>query len=99
MDADQFAYASGGGGAGIGGGFDGADIASHDGGHEASVDFLPADEHDVRRLAHRVGGFNHPDEPASLDHAERVADVNFDFVRHVRTLASQHRRTYAPKHR
>src|SRR5438874_5778536 len=80
VDADELADAAGGGGAGVGRGFHRSDIASDDRGHQAGIDFLPADEHDVGRLHHRVGGFNHPDEPARLDHAERVAYVTFRLV-------------------
>ena len=80
VHADELADAAGGGGAGIGRGLHRADVAAHDRRHEARVDFLPADEHDVGRLAHRVGGFDHADEAARLDHAERVADLAFGLV-------------------
>ena len=89
VHADELADAARGGGAGVGRGLHRADVAAHDRGHEAGVDFLPADEHDVRGLDHRVGGFDHADEPARLDHAERVADVAFVFVSHVDVTLSQ----------
>ena len=82
MNADQFADAPRGRGAGVGGGLHRADVAAHDRGDEPGVDFLPADEHDVRGLDHRVGGFDHADQAARLDHAERVADFAFLFVSH-----------------
>ena len=63
-------------------GLHGPDVAADDGGDEARVHLLPSHEDDVRGLAHRVGGFDHPDEAAGLDHAERVADVAFLFFSH-----------------
>src|SRR5437868_226126 len=67
-------------GAGIRRGFHRPDVASHDRCHQTRIDFLPADKDDVGRLAHRVGGFDHADQAARLDHAERVADFAFGFV-------------------
>ena len=76
MHADQLTYASRGSGAGIGGGFHGTDVTADDRGDQAGIHFLPADEHDVGGLHHRVGRFDHADETAGLDHPERVADVD-----------------------
>src|SRR5260370_1337052 len=55
-------------------------MAADDRGPGPRVDFLPADKHHVRRLAHRIRRFDHTDETARLDHAERVADFTFRFV-------------------
>jgi hypothetical protein len=82
MDANELAHAAGGRGACVGSGFHRPDIAAHNGRHEARVDLLPADEHDIRGFAHRVGRLDHPDEAACFDHAERVADLAFVFVSH-----------------
>src|SRR4030095_15230935 len=48
MNADELADAPGRRRPGIGCGFYGRDIAADDGGDQARVDFLPADEDDVR---------------------------------------------------
>ena len=86
VDADEFADAPGGRGAGVGGGFDGGDVATDDRRHQSGVDFLPADEHHVGGLDHRVGGFDHADQSARFHHAERFADVGF-VARRVRATA------------
>ena len=75
VDADELAHAPRRGGARVGGGFHRGDIAAHDGGDEARIDFLPAHEHDVRRLHHGVGGFDHADESACFHEAERFAEL------------------------
>src|SRR5215207_1288415 len=87
MDADQFADTPGGGRAGVSRGLHRADIAAYDCRDQAGVDFLPANEDDVRGLDHRVGGLDHADQTARLDHAQRVADLAplfffLGFVRH-----------------
>ena len=82
MNADEFADPACGRRAGVGRGFDRSDVASHDGGHEAGIDFLPANEDDVRGLDHRVGRFNHADQPAGLHHSERVANFPLFLVCH-----------------
>ena len=82
MHADELPDAARRGGAGVGCRFHRSDIAAHDRRHEAGVHLLPADEDDVGGLHHRVGGFDHADEPAGFDHAQRVADVTLVFVSH-----------------
>ena len=72
MDGDELADAASRGGAGIGRGLDGADIAAREHGDVARADVLLADEHDVGGLDHGIGGFDGADEAASFDHAERV---------------------------
>ena len=61
-----------------------ADVTSDNRGDQAGVDLLPADEHDVRGLHHRVGGLDHAHESARFDHAERFAAVCLRC--HVRSL-------------
>ena len=75
VDADELAHAPGGGRACVGCRFHRCDIAAHDGGHQAGVDFLPADEHDVGSLHHRVGRFHHADKASRFDEAERFAEL------------------------
>ena len=75
MDADQFSHATRSGCACISGGFDRADVTANDGRDQSGVDLLPADEHNVGSLQHRVGRFDHAHQTAGFDHAEGVADV------------------------
>ena len=65
VHADQLSDAPSGCGSSVGRRLYRADIAADDGGDEPGIDFLPADEHDVGRLQHRVGRFDHPDESAA----------------------------------
>ena len=75
VHADQLADASRRRRAGIGGRLHRSDVAAHDGRHQPGIDLLPADEHDVGGLDHRVGRFDHADQPARLDHAQRIANL------------------------
>lgn len=72
MHADELAHATGRGGSGIGRGLHRAHVSANDGRHQAGVNLLPSDEDDIGGLAHRVGGFDHADEPACLDHPECI---------------------------
>ena len=87
VDADQLADAAGGGRSGIGRGLHRTHVAANERRDQAGIDLLPAHEHDVRGLEHRVGRFDHADQPARLDHAERVADVCL-VLRHGRDLTT-----------
>ena len=69
VDRDQLADAARGGGPGIGGGLDGADVAADHDGDVAGADVFLADQDDVGRLHHRVGGLDRPDEASRLDQA------------------------------
>ena len=60
------------GGAGVGRGLHRRDVAAHDGGHVAGADLLPADQRDLRRLDHGVGGLDHRDQALCFDHPERL---------------------------
>src|SRR5262249_61675890 len=60
------------GGARVGGGLHGGDVAADDGGHVAGADLLPPDEGDLRGFHHRIGGLNHRDQPLGFDHPERL---------------------------
>ena len=51
------------------------DVAAHDGGDEPSADLLVADELDLGRLDHGVGGFDHADETFDFDHSKRVSHL------------------------
>jgi len=92
VNADELADAPGGRGTRIGRCLDRSHIASDDRGHEAGVDLLPADEDDIRRLDHRVGRFDHADQPARLDHSERVAHFTLFFVCHQFTITAERAR-------
>ena len=83
MNADELADATRGGGARVGGGLDRSDVATDDRGDEAGIDFLPANEHDVRGLDHGVGGLDHADQAAGFDHAECVAEFALVLVSHL----------------
>jgi hypothetical protein len=71
MDADQFAFDGFDGlRAGIGGGFDGGDIADDTRGAEGVADLHHrAGEFDVGGFEHRVRAFNEGDESAGFDHS------------------------------
>ena len=59
------------GGPGVGRRLDRSDVAAHEHRDEARADVLLADEHDVGRLHHCVGGFDGADQTLGLDEAER----------------------------
>ena len=59
-------------GAGIGRRLDGRDVAANDRRHVPGADLFPADQRDLRRLHHRVSGFDHRHEPFRFNHAERL---------------------------
>ena len=58
VDADQFAYAAGRGGARIGGGLDRAHVAAHGDADQPGADELLAGQHHVGGLHHGIGGFD-----------------------------------------
>lgn len=72
VDADELTDALGAAGACFGGGFDGGDVAPDDGGDVAAANLLVAYEFDLGGLDHSVGGLDHPDKPASLNHSKSV---------------------------
>lgn len=63
------------GGARIGGSLDRADVPAHHHGDETRADLLAADELDVRRLDHRVGGLDRPHESLGFDQPQRLCAV------------------------
>ena len=79
VNGDQLTDPPGGGCAGIGCRFDGADIAADEHGDVAGTDVLGADERDICRFDHGVGRFHRADEPAGLDHAQGIA-LSFHLV-------------------
>jgi len=87
MDADQLADAARRSRSRIGRRFYRTHVAANEGRNQAGIHLLPAHEHDVRGLEHRVGRFDHADQPPRLDHAQRVTDVCF-VLRHGRDLTT-----------
>jgi hypothetical protein len=67
--ADQFAYPPGRRGTGIGGGFHGRDITTHDSSNKTGADLFIAHELDVRSFDHSVGGIDHRHEALTLYHS------------------------------
>jgi hypothetical protein len=70
MNRDQFANSPGGGGAGVRGSFDRADIAANEDGHVARANVFLADQLNIGGFDHRVSGFDRADKAFRLDHAE-----------------------------
>ena len=62
----------GGLGAGFGRGLHRADVAVDDDGDQAVADLLAADDGDVRRLDHGVGGCERRDKTLGFDHADAL---------------------------
>ena len=71
VNADQFTDAARGGGSGVSRGFDRANIAAHEDGDITAADVFAANQHDVSRFGHGVGGFDRADEAFRLDHSKR----------------------------
>ena len=69
VGGDDFAQAGRGSAAGLDGGLHSADIAAHHDAHQAGSDFLRADEGDVGRFHHGVGGFDSGDQAAGFYHS------------------------------
>lgn len=69
MDADELAHAACSSGSGVGRGFDGGDIATHDGGDKTGADLLITDELNIRGLYHGVRGLDSCNETLGLDHS------------------------------
>ena len=59
---------------------DGRDIAAHHRGDVPATGLLVADELDLGRLDHRVGGFDHADETFDFDHSKRVSHSSFSYL-------------------
>src|SRR5688572_2380287 len=72
VHGDDLADARGGGLAGLGRGPHGCDVAPDDRGDVAAADLLVADQLHLGGLDHGVRGFDHRDEAAGLDEAERI---------------------------
>ena len=71
VHGDQLAHAARGGGAGVGGGLDRGHVAAHQRRDVAGADLLVADERDLGRLHHGVGGLDHGHQAPRLDHPQR----------------------------
>ena len=63
----ELADAARGGGAGVGGGLDGADVAADHDGDVAGADVFLADQDDVGGLDHGIGGLDRADETMRFD--------------------------------
>jgi hypothetical protein len=72
VDRDEFAHAPCGRRARIRCRLHGADVTAGQHRHVAGPDVLLADQDDVGRLDHGVGGLDRADEPAGFNHAECV---------------------------
>ena len=83
MNTNELTHAASGSSAGVGSCFHGADIASNNSRDETGIDFLPANEYDIRGLHHRIGGFDHADQSACLYHPKGFADVSLGHERHL----------------
>ena len=83
MHSDQLTNPPGGSGPRVGGCLHRTDIPTDDGSDQARVDLLPTYEYDVRCFHHRIGGLDHADQAARLDHAQRVANVTGRFISHL----------------
>src|SRR5262249_6293329 len=70
MNRDQFADSPSGGGAGVCGRFDRADIAANEDSHVSRADVFFADQLNIGGFDHRVSGFDRADKAFRLDHAE-----------------------------
>ena len=71
VDRHQLADPPGRRRAGIGGRLHGADVAAHHDRDVAGADVFLADQDDVRRLHHGIGGLDRSDEPFCLDQPQR----------------------------
>ena len=77
LDADHLPHLGGSGSAGIGGGFDGRDIASEKSGDVAAANFFPAGERDVSRFEGRVTGFEQSAEAFAFNQSNCLLSHKF----------------------
>ena len=76
LDAGDFADTGRGGGAGVGRGFDGGDVAGNEDGNDPATRFVPTEKFDVRGFHHRVRRFKQGDEALAFA-KENSVDVAF----------------------
>ena len=72
MDADEFADTAGRSGAGVGGGFNGANITAYEDRDVAGTDVFLADKSNVCSFYHCICRFNCADKAFGLDHSKSL---------------------------
>src|SRR5579862_4230670 len=77
LDADHLPHLGGGGGAGVGGGFHGRDVAAEKSGDVAAADLFPAGERDVGRFEGGVTGFEQSAEAFAFNHSNCLLSHKF----------------------
>ena len=83
MNADEFADAPGSDGTRFGRGFHRSNIATHEDRDVAIEEIFFANQDDVGRFYHRVGGLDRPYKTAGLYQSQRLVQVNSLLVRRV----------------
>src|SRR2546422_5864486 len=84
MNADDFADAPGSDGTRFSRGFHGPHIAAHEDRDVAIEEVFFANQNDVGRFNHRVGGFDSPDKTAGFYQSQRLVHVSSLLVRRVK---------------
>jgi hypothetical protein len=84
MDTDEFPDPAGGGGAGVGGGFDSAYIAAHGDANQARADEFLAGEDNIGGLHHGVGSFDCADQTFCFNQAEGLHHISSSSVNSLR---------------
>ena len=84
MNADDFADAPGSDGTRFGRGFHRSNIATHEDRDVAIEEVFFANQNDVGRFNHRVGGFDSPDKTAGFYQSQRLVHVCSLLVRRVK---------------
>jgi hypothetical protein len=70
MRRDYFADSLAGGGACIDSTADSSYITTNDSCDQTGIDLFPADKTNIRGLHHRIGGFDHRNQPTAFHHSE-----------------------------
>jgi hypothetical protein len=83
MNADEFADAPGSDGTRFGRGFHRSNIATHEDRDVAIEEIFFANQNDVGRFYHSVGGLDSPDKTAGFYQSQRLVQVNSLLVRRV----------------
>src|SRR5206468_7365147 len=84
MNADDFADAPGSDGTRFSRGFHRSNIATHEDRDVAIEEVFFANQNDVGRFNHRVGGFDSPDKTAGFYQSQRLVHVSSLLVRRVK---------------
>ena len=83
MNADEFTDAPGSDGTRFGRGFHRSNIATHEDRDVAIEEIFFANQNDVGRFYHSVGGLDSPDKTAGFYQSQRLVQVNSLLVRRV----------------